>query len=131
MSRLRFQISISLDGYVAGPNQSEEHPLGEGGMDLHEWVFKLEAWRKPHGREGGEVNASTPVVEAAVENVGAVIMGRGMFGGGPGPWPTDPPWNGWWGEEPPFHQPVFVLTHHEREPLTLSDTTFTFVTEWI
>jgi dihydrofolate reductase len=131
VSRLRFQISVSLDGFAAGPNQSEEHPLGEGGMDLHEWVFKLEAWRRPHGREGGEVNASTPVVEAATENVGAVIMGRNMFGGGPGPWPADPPWNGWWGEEPPFHHPVFVLTHHEREPLTLSDTTFTFVTEGI
>jgi dihydrofolate reductase len=131
VSKLRFQISISLDGFVAGPNQSEENPLGEGGEDLHEWVVKLEAWRKSHGREGGETNASSAVFEEAQENFGAGIMGRGMFGGGPGPWPEDPPWQGWWGEEPPFHQPVFVLTHHEREPLTLGDTTFTFVTDGI
>jgi dihydrofolate reductase len=127
MGKLRFEISISLDGYVAGPNQSEEHPLGEGGMQLHEWVFKLAAWREPHGREGGEVNASTPLVEESQSGVGAVIMGRNMFGGGPGPWGDDP-WQGWWGDEPPFGRPVFVLTHHEREPLTLGATTFTFVT---
>lgn len=131
MSRLRFQISVSLDGYAAGPNQSPEHPLGEGGEELHEWVFELEAWRRPHGREGGVTNASSAVVEAAVDNVGAVIMGRNMFGGGPGPWPQDPSWDGWWGDDPPFHAPVFVLTHHEREPLTLGDTTFTFVTDGI
>ena len=130
MSRLKFQISVSLDGFVAGPNQSEEHPLGEGGMQLHEWVFKLAAWRKPHGREGGEVNASSPVLEEATANVGATIMGRNMFGGGPGPWGDDP-WRGWWGDEPPFHHPVFVLTHHEREPLVLKGTTFTFVTNGI
>jgi dihydrofolate reductase len=130
MSKLRFEISISLDGYVAGPNQSEENPLGEGGEQLHEWVFPLAAWREPHGREGGEVNASTPLVEESQSGVGAVIMGRGMFGGGPGPWGEDP-WQGWWGEEPPFRTPVFVLTHHEREPLTLGETTFTFVTDGI
>jgi dihydrofolate reductase len=130
VSRLKFQISVSLDGFVAGPNQSEEHPLGEGGMQLHEWVFKLAAWRMPHGREGGEVNASTPVLEEATANVGATIMGRNMFGGGPGPWGDDP-WRGWWGDEPPFHHPVFVLTHHEREPLVLEGTTFTFVTDGI
>ncbi len=130
MGRLRFQISISLDGFVAGPNPSEEHPLGEGGMQLHEWAFALAAWRKPHGREGGEVNASTPVMEEALTDVGATIMGRNMFGGGPGPWGDDP-WSGWWGDEPPFHTPVFVLTHHEREPLELKGTTFTFVTDGI
>ncbi|HMJ73540.1 MAG TPA: dihydrofolate reductase family protein [Solirubrobacterales bacterium] len=130
MSKLRFEISISLDGYVAGPNQSEENPLGEGGEQLHEWVFPLAAWREPHGREGGEVNASSPLVEEAQSGVGAVIMGRGMFGGGPGPWGEDP-WQGWWGEEPPFGTPVFVLTHHEREPLTLGGTTFSFVTDGI
>lgn len=130
MSKLRFEISISLDGYVAGPNQSEEHPLGEGGEQLHEWVIKLAAWREPHGREGGEVNASTPLVEESQSGVGAVVMGRNMFGGGPGPWGDDP-WQGWWGEEPPFKVPVFVLTHHEREPLTLGTTTFTFVTDGI
>ncbi len=130
MSKLRFEISMSLDGYVAGPNQSEENPLGEGGEELHEWVIKLAAWREAHGREAGEVNASTPLVEESQSGVGAVIMGRGMFGGGPGPWGEDP-WQGWWGEEPPFHGPVFVLTHHEREPLTLGQTTFTFVTDGI
>jgi dihydrofolate reductase len=128
MGRVKGQISVSLDGFVAGSNQGEEHPLGEGGMALHEWVFKLEAWRAPHGREGGEVNASTPVFEEAVANVGAVLMGRNMFGPVRGPW-TEPLWNGWWGDEPPFHVPVFVLTHYEREPLTLGETTFNFVTE--
>ncbi len=131
MPTLRCQISISLDGYIAGPNQSEENPLGEGGMDLHEWVFKLESWQVSHGRQGGETNASSAVIESAVADVGAVIMGRGMFGGGPGPWPEDPAWEGWWGDDPPFHAPVFVLTHHEREPLVLGDTTFEFVTDGI
>jgi dihydrofolate reductase len=130
MSKVRVHISVSVDGYVAGPNQSLENPLGEGGEDLHEWVVALKAWRESHGLEGGEVNASTPVVEEWLANVGAEIMGRGKFGGGPGPWGDDL-WRGWWGEEPPFHMPVFVLTHHEREPLTLSDTTFTFVTDGI
>jgi dihydrofolate reductase len=127
VARLRFQISISLDGFVAGPNPSEEQPLGEGGEALHEWVVKLAAWREPHGREGGEVTASTPLIEEALESIGATIMGRNMFGGGPGPWGEDP-WRGWWGDEPPFHHPVFVLTHHEREPLEMEGgTTFTFV----
>jgi dihydrofolate reductase len=130
MPKLRFEISISLDGYVAGPNQSEEHPLGEGGEQLHEWVIKLAVWRESHGREGGEVNPSTPLMEESLSGVGAVIMGRNMFGGGPGPWGEDP-WRGWWGEEPPFRGPVFVITHHEREPLTLGETTFTFVTDGI
>jgi dihydrofolate reductase len=131
VARLRCQISISLDGFAAGPNQSEDYPLGEGGEDLHEWVLRLAAWRKPHGREGGEVNASSPVFEEMLETVGSTVMGRNMFGGGPGPW-GDNPWNGWWGDEPPFHTPVFVLTHHEREPLELEGgTTFTFVTDGI
>jgi len=130
MAELRFEISVSVDGYVAGPNQGEEHPLGEGGEELHEWVVKLKAWREAHGREGGEVNASSEIIERATENVGAVIMGRNMFGGGSGPWGEDP-WSGWWGDDPPFHVPVFVLTHHEREDLELSDTTFHFVTDGI
>jgi dihydrofolate reductase len=128
MSRVRIHISVSADGYVAGPNQSEENPLGEGGERLHDWLVALRAWREPHGLEGGEVNASSAVVEELQANLGAEIMGRGKFGGGPGPWGDDP-WPGWWGEDPPFHMPVFVLTHHQREPLTLSDTTFTFVTD--
>ncbi len=130
MGKLKFQISVSLDGFVAGPNPSEEDPLGKGGEQLHEWVLALAAWRRPHGREGGEVNASTPIFEKATANLGATIMGRGMFGGGPGPWGADP-WQGWWGDEPPFHHPVFVLTHHEREPLELEGTRFTFVTDGI
>jgi dihydrofolate reductase len=131
MSKLRVHISASLDGYVAGPRQSEENPLGEGGEDLHAWVVELQAWREPHGMEGGAVNASTPVMEDEIANVGAEIMGRGKFGPPDGgPWGPDP-WRGWWGEDPPFHKPVFVLTHHKREPLTLSDTTFTFVTDGI
>jgi dihydrofolate reductase len=132
VSRLRIQISISLDGYVAGPSQSEKEPLGEGGEQLHEWTVKLEAWRASHGREGGERDASSPVAERHFENIGASIMGRNMFGGGPGPWPEDPPWNGWWGEEPPFHHPVFVLTHHAREAQPMQGgTTFHFVTDGI
>jgi dihydrofolate reductase len=130
MSQVRVHISVSADGYVAGPNQSLENPLGEGGESLHDWVVALRAWRERHGMEGGEVNVSTQVLEESVANVGAEIMGRGKFGGGPGPWGDDL-WPGWWGEEPPFHMPVFVVTHHEREPLTLSDTTFTFVTDGI
>jgi len=130
MSKMRVHISVSADGYVAGPNQSLENPLGEGGEGLHEWVVALQAWRERHGHEGGEVNASTPIAEEAFANVGATVMGRGMFGGGTGPWPDDP-WLGWWGDDPPFHTPVFVLTHHEREPLTLSDTSFTFVTDGV
>jgi dihydrofolate reductase len=131
MSKVRVDISVSLDGYVAGPNQSQEEPLGEGGEGLHEWAIELEAWRAFHGMEGGARNASTAVMQEANENVGAEIMGRGKFGpASRGPWGDDP-WQGWWGDDPPFHKPVFVLTHHEREPLTLSDTTFTFVTDGI
>jgi dihydrofolate reductase len=128
VSKVRVHISVSADGYVAGPDPSLEQPLGVGGEHLHDWVVQLRAWREPHGLEGGEVNASNAVVEDSLANVGAEIMGRGKFGGGPGPWGEEP-WPGWWGEEPPFHMPVFVLTHHEREPLTLADTTFTFVTD--
>jgi dihydrofolate reductase len=126
----RVDITVSADGYVAGPNQSEEHPLGDGGERLHEWLVASRAWRAAHGLEGGSGGASDAVVEEAQATVGAEIMGRGKFGGGPGPWGADP-WPGWWGEDPPFHMPVFVLTHHAREPLTLSDTTFTFVTAGI
>jgi dihydrofolate reductase len=131
MSKVRVHIAISADGYVAGPNQSEENPLGEGGEQIHDWMLALKAWREPHGREGGEVNANTAILEEANDNIGAEIMGRGKFGpAGGGPWPEEP-WDGWWGEDPPFHKPVFVVTHHEREPLTLTDTTFTFVTDGI
>ena len=132
MSKLRFNLSISLDGYLAGPDQSLENPLGVGGMHVHDWVFPLAAFRRMHGLEGGEANASTQVVEESVANVGAVIMGRNMFGGGPGPWRDDPPWTGWWGDDPPYHAPVFVITHHPRAPLAMQGgTMFTFVTDGI
>ena len=131
MGKLRAIITMSLDGYVAGPDQSEENPLGVGGEELHEWMFPLKIWRESHGDEGGKVTTSSPVVEGWSENVSAIIMGRNMFGGGPGPWAEDP-WTGWWGDNPPYHVPVFVLTHHEREPLEMEgDTTFYFVTEGI
>jgi len=129
VSRLRFGISLSLDGYVAGPGQSVKNPIGVGGMRLHEWVFPLKAWRSRHGLEGGKVNASTAVIEEALAGVGATVMGRHMFGGHPGPWDSAKPWNGWWGDTPPFGHPVFVLTHHARPPLKMKGgTTFTFVT---
>ena len=131
MTRLRCVISISLDGFVAGPNQSVDHPIGTGGMQLHEWMFPLAAFREPHGLVGGEVNVSSRVIEATRTGIGATIMGRHMFGGPEGPWDTDNPWDGWWGTTPPFHHPVYVLTHHERDPLCLDGTTFTFVTDGI
>jgi len=132
MSKLRFMIAMSLDGFVAGPSQSVENPLGVGGMRLHEWVFSLRAWKAMHGLPGGEVNESNRVVEESFANIGATIMGRNMFGGHPGPWDSRKPWKGWWGDTPPYHHPVFVLTHHAREPLELKGgTTFTFVTDGI
>jgi dihydrofolate reductase len=131
MSKVRAHISVSLDGYVAGPSQTQEDPLGEGGERLHDWLVVLKSWREQSGMEGGEENVSDGVVAEEKANVGAEIMGRGKFGpAARGPWGDDP-WRGWWGEDPPFHMPVFVVTHHEREPLILSDTTFTFVTDGI
>jgi dihydrofolate reductase len=130
--KLRLKISMSLDGFVAGPSQSVDNPLGIGGMRLHEWAFELAAFRAPHELEGGEVNESTRVIEESLANIGATVMGRNMFGGHPGRWNAKQPWNGWWGVSPPFHHPVFVLTHHKREPLELEGgTTFTFVTNGI
>ncbi len=132
MSKLRFKISVSLDGFVAGPDQSVDNPIGVGGLRLHQWVFPLAAWRGPHGLDGGTVNESSVVIEESLANIGATIMGRNMFGGQPGPWAKDQPWDGWWGPNPPFHHSVFVLTHHPRPPLVLEDgNTFTFVTDGI
>jgi dihydrofolate reductase len=129
-SIVRVHISASIDGYVAGPNQSMEEPLGEGGERLHDWLVALKAWRAQSGMEGGEENVSDAVIREEYANVGAEIMGRGKFGPpGGGEW--DEAWQGWWGDDPPFHKPVFVLTHHARQPLTLSDTTYTFVTDGI
>ncbi len=130
MTRLSFNISMSLDGFITGPDPGPEQPLGAGGEQLHEWGVKLASWRDAHGLEGGEVSADSEVLEETMSAAGSTIMGRSMFGGGEGPWGDDP-WQGWWGEEPPFGVPVFVLTHHPREPLVLQGTTFTFVTDGI
>lgn len=132
MSRLCFRISMSLDGFVAGPEQSVQNPLGVGGMKLHEWVLPLRAWREKHALEGGEENESNALIEKQTANIGATIMGRHMFGGHPGPWDAKQPWTGWWGDTPPFQHPVFVVTHHERDPLEMKGgTTFYFVTDGI
>jgi len=132
MANLILDISVSLDGFVAGPNPTLEHPLGEGGEELHEWAYGLEAFRKPHGMPGGERNRDSDVMEEHFGRLGATIMGRRMFSGGSGPWESDPNADAWWGEDPPFHHPVFVLTHHPREPLVCEGgTTFTFVTDGI
>ncbi len=130
MSKLKLNITMSLDGYVAGPHQSLEQPLGVGGEELHDWLVGLKAFRELHGGEGGEVNESTPFAEEILAGTGASIMGRNMFGGGPGPW--DESWKGWWGDDPPYHHPVFVLTHHPRQPQPMQGgTTFHFVTDGI
>jgi dihydrofolate reductase len=131
MTMVILDITTSLDGYVAGPRPTLDDPLGEGGEQLHEWVIGLESWRRPHGLEGGATNTDSVVVDEYVERQGAVVMGRKMFSGGSGPWADDPNANGWWGDEPPFRMPVFVVTHHEREPLELTGTTMTFVTEGV
>lgn len=131
MMKLRFNITMSLDGYVAGPNQSITHPLGEGGNQLHKWGFAVRAFRALHGMEGGTTGPDDDVAAEGLQDIGAEIMGRHKFGGGDGPW-EDNPWKGWWGENPPFHMPVFVLTHHARKPLEMQGgTTFHFVTEGI
>jgi dihydrofolate reductase len=130
VSRVTCQISMSLDGYVAGPNQSMDDPIGEGGMDLHQWALATSTWREQHGLEGGERNADAEIVERSTDGIGAYIMGRNMFGGGGGDW--DESWTGWWGDDPPYHAPVFVLTHHPRAPLPMQGgTTFTFVTDGV
>jgi dihydrofolate reductase len=127
MSKLRLTISISLDGFGAGPKQSVQDPLGIGGEGLHQWIFPLAVWR-----EGGVDDESNRFVEEERANIGATIMGRNMFGGHPGPWDANDPWKGWWGKNPPYHHPVFVLTQHAREPLVMEGgTTFHFVTDGI
>jgi dihydrofolate reductase len=134
MTKLSSDITMSLDGFVAGPNPSLENPLGEGGMALHAWAFRLRQWREAHGMEGGEEDTTGDgeIVDESLAAAGATIMGRKMFSGGFGPWADDPNANGWWGDDPPFHHPVFVLTSHAREPLELQGgTTFTFVTDGI
>src|SRR3954451_17000717 len=123
-------LSISLDGFVAGPDPSQKDPLGIGGEQLHEWAFAAAAWREAHGQEGGEGGVDSDVINETVSRTGAGIMGRKMFSGGAGGWEQDPNPRGWWGDEPPFHHTVFVLTSHPREPLEMQGgTTFVFVTE--
>jgi dihydrofolate reductase len=132
MSKLRVHsFGMSLDGYGAGPNQSLENPLGVGGLALHEWAFKTRTFHAIHGKDGGETGVDDDFVAGGFDNIGAWIIGRNMFGPVRGPWPDDT-WKGWWGEDPPYHTPVFVLTHHARPSLTMrGGTTFHFVTHGI
>ena len=132
MARLICDLSMSLDGYVAGPNQTLEQPLGRGGERLHEWAFRLKSFRERHGMPGGESGPDDDIVKEWLDANGAVVMGRRMFSGGEGPWEDDPNADGWWGDDPPFHVSVFVLTHHPRDPVVKEGgTSFTFVTEGI
>lgn len=132
MPKVVADISMSLDGFVAGPDPSLEDPLGKGGEQLHHWVFPLAAWRRPHGKEGGETGPESDMVDSGLRATGAVVMGRKMFSGGAGAWDDDPNADGWWGDDPPFHNPVFVVTHHPRETVEkLGGTTFTFVTDGV
>lgn len=130
MSRLTCSISMSLDGYVAGPDPGPEQGLGAGGEALHDWVVKLASWREMHHREGGERNVDSDLLQEGLDATGAIIVGKRMFGGWDGPW-GEPPTLGVWGENPPFAVPVFVLTHHPRETTTVGQTTYTFVTDGI
>ena len=132
MGKLTFEVTMSLDGFIAGPNQTLEQPLGEGGERLHEWIYGLKNFRERHGLEGGETNADSELLEESMAGTGATLMGRRMFSGGAGPWEKDPNADGWWGDDPPFRMPVFVLTHHARETVTKQGgTSFTFVTDGI
>ncbi|HEX3316617.1 MAG TPA: dihydrofolate reductase family protein [Solirubrobacteraceae bacterium] len=132
MSAVILDISMSLDGFVAGHDPSDDEPLGRGGDRLHEWAFRTRAFRRPHGMEGGEDNEESAMVEKRLARIGAEIMGRRKYSGGAGPWEADGNANGWWGTSPPFHYPVFVLSHHARPPLPMEGgTTFTFVTDGV
>jgi len=132
MTRITVDISMSLDGFVAGPDPSLDDPLGKRGMELHEWAFRLAAWRSAHGMDGGETGPDSDLVAEHVASYGAVVMGRRMYSGGEGGWDADPNARGWWGDDPPFHVPVFVLTSHPRERLDMDGgTTFHFVTDGI
>jgi dihydrofolate reductase len=131
MAEVVAEITTSLDGFVAGPNQTLEEPLGAGGEKLHDWAVRLKTWRELHGLEGGDTDSDAELVAESVHATGAIVMGRKMFSGGEGRWEDDPNAGGWWGDDPPFHKPVFVVTHHKREPLVKQDTTFTFVTDGV
>ena len=130
MAKFFVDISMSLDGFVAGPDITLEEPLGKDGERLHDWVVRLAGWREQHGLEGGETGPDDELMRAIALRLGAVVMGRKMFSGGSGPWESDPNRDAWWGDNPPFHVPVFVLTHHERDPEAKEGgTTFMFVTD--
>lgn len=132
MARLTLDITMSLDGFVAGPNPTLELPLGAGGERLHDWITGLASWREAHGLEGGETNADSELVAETLAAKGATIMGRRMFSGGSGPWEDDPNADSWFGDDPPFRQPVFVLTHHPRDRVEKhGGTSYTFVTEGV
>jgi len=132
MSKLIADLSMSLDGFVAGPEPSQKDPLGIGGEQLHEWAFAATAWRQEHGLEGGADNADSALVESLRARIGAGIMGHKMYSGGSGGWEDDPNPRGWWGDDPPFHHHVYVLTGHEREPLQMEGgTTFHYVTDGV
>jgi dihydrofolate reductase len=132
MSRLRVSsFAISIDGFSAGPNQSLENPLGVGGPEIMQWFFHTRTWKQMHGEEGGSTDADDQFAQRGFRDVGAWILGRNMFGPIRGPWPDDS-WKGWWGEEPPYHVPTFVLTRHARDPVAMKGgTTFHFVTDGI
>src|SRR3977135_3393130 len=132
MSKLRVQcFAMSIDGYSAGPNQNLENPLGVRGLELMESFFQTRVWRQMHGQEGGETGVDNRMAEQGFDGVGAWILGRNMFGPIRGPWP-DEAWRGWWGDNPPYHVPVFVLTHHARASITMAGgTSFHFVTDGI
>jgi dihydrofolate reductase len=132
MSKLRVQcFGVSMDGYGAGPNQSLQNPLGEYGFDIMEWFIPTQLWRRMQGQDGGETGVDNTMAAKGFENVGAWILGRNMFGPVRGPWPDDS-WKGWWGDEPPYHVPVYVLTHHARAPIAMKGgTEFRFVTDGI
>jgi dihydrofolate reductase len=132
MAKLRVHnLAVSLDGYAAGPDQSTDEPMGVGGEQLHEWMFTTAFWHSMVGEPGGETGVDDDVARRGDENIGATIMGRNMFGPVRGPW-GDSDWKGWWGPEPPYHHPVFVLTHHAHDPIEMAGgTTFFFVTDGI
>ena len=129
MSKLLVRsFAISIDGYGAGPNQDLDNPLGVGGPELFDWLFRTRTWQRMHGSDGGETGADDDFAAQGFAGIGAWILGRNMFGPVRGPWP-DESWKGWWGDEPPYHTPVFVLTHHPRAPLAMKGgTEFRFVT---
>jgi dihydrofolate reductase len=132
MGKTILEISMSLDGFVAGPSPTMDDPLGQNGERLHEWAFPVKEFRESHGMAGGETNADSQIVAESLANFGATVMGRKMFSGGDGPWADDPNADAWWGDEPPFGHPVFVLTHHSRDPeAKQGGTTFTFVTDGV